>query len=109
MTKAIVLLLVMTFGSAAANMIQLGHRATAAEVRAEERAEVVTDRKARIVELRAHANECTPATAHELAKLLVMDGQFYEARAFAGVYQWRCGEDRVVANWARAPIPRQVP
>lgn len=105
MTKAILLLLLLTFGSAAANIIPFGHRPTAAEARAEERAEVVADRKERIAVLRTRANECTPTMAHELAKLLVQDGQFYEARAFAGVYQWRCGEDRVVANWARAPIP----
>lgn len=98
-----------TLGTAAANIIPFGHRPTTAEIRADERAEVVADRKARLGELRAHAGECSPATAHELAKLLVQDGQFYEARAFAGVYQWRCGEDRVVANWASAPIPRPAP
>ena len=96
-----------TLGTAAANIIPFGHRPTVPEIRAEERAEVVADRKARIAELRAHAGECTPATAHELAKLLVQDGQFHEARAFAGVYEWRCGADRVVRNWGNAPMPKR--
>ena len=109
MTKAIVLLLVLTFGSAAANIMSVGHRPSVAEVRAGERAEVAADRQARIVALRAHADDCTPATAHELARLLVQDGQFHEARAFAGVYEWRCGEDRVVRNWGNAPTPRPRP
>ncbi len=101
----VVLGVLFTLGTAAANIIPFGNRPTTAEIRADEQAEIVALRKARLGELRAHAGECAPAMAHELAKLLVMDGQIYEARAFAVVYQWRCGEDRVVRNWGNAPIP----
>jgi hypothetical protein len=105
----VVLGVLFTLGTAAANIIPFGQRPTAAAIRAEEQAEIVAQRKARLVDLRARAGECAPAMAHELAKLLVMDGQIYEARAFAAVYQWRCGADRVVGNWSKAPIPRPRP
>ena len=101
----IVLGVMFTLGTAGANMITRT-QPTQREQRAEERGELVAQRQARIVELRAVAGTCQPASAHELARLLVMDGQWDEARAFAGVYGIRCGDDVVVRHWGNAPRTR---
>jgi hypothetical protein len=98
----IVLGVMFTLGTAGANLITR-NRPTESELRAEQRSELVAQREARIVELRAVAGTCQPASAHELARLLVMDGQWDEARAFAGVYELRCGDDTVVRHWGNAP------
>jgi hypothetical protein len=52
-------------------------------------------------------DRCTPSDAHELMRLLVLDGRRDDARAFGGDYIARCGDDLVVENWARAPKPKQ--
>jgi hypothetical protein len=52
---------------------------------------------------------CDPQTAHEYIKLLVLDGQKDSAVAFHEDYATRCGEDRVVENWAKAPRPKAKP
>ena len=51
------------------------------------------------------AASCEPPLAHEYVKLLVMDGRGDDAERFADAYLGRCGEDRVVENWANAPRP----
>jgi hypothetical protein len=101
----IVLGVMFTLGTAGANMISRT-LPTQSELRAEEQRELVGQRHARISELRAVAGACQPTPAHELARLLVMDGQWDEARAFAGVYELRCGDDPVVRHWGNAPRAR---
>lgn len=51
-------------------------------------------------------NICDPATAHEYVKLLVLDGQKDRSVQFHASYTARCGEDRVVENWSKAPRPK---
>ena len=94
----------MTLGNAAANMIPV-HVPTAAEVRAEEQLTLITDRHQRIAELQAGGDRCQPAISHELARLLVQDGRFRIARAYADGYEARCGEDPFVHHWGYAPSP----
>jgi hypothetical protein len=87
--------------------------ATIPEPRTDSRAEmrrelagVVDERRARIDELQATIGDrCDRPPVHELMRLLVMDGRWREARAFASSYELRCGEDAVVRKWADAPIP----
>ena len=68
--------------------------------------QIAEQRKVRIAELQVVLGpDCLPAEAHELVRLLVLDGQTDEARAFADGYGERCGEDTVVEHWASAPRP----
>ncbi|MEO7094332.1 MAG: hypothetical protein ABI175_13840 [Polyangiales bacterium] len=101
----VVLLVLFTLGNAAANMLAV-KRPTKAEIWAEERAEIVDARRARLVQLRAHVDHCEAANAHDLARLLVMDGRFDEVKFFAQGYQHQCGDDPVVEHWGQAPRPR---
>ena len=101
----VVLVVLMTLGNAAANMMPV-HRPTPAELRAEEQAVVVDQRKVRIGELRATPDRCRPVTSHELVRLLVQDGQWSDARHYADDYEQRCGADPVVRHWGDAPVPR---
>lgn len=72
-----------------------------------ELAEIVTDRRDRIADLRLIIGDrCDRQNVHELMRLLVMDGRWYEARPYADGYEARCGEDPVVRKWADAPRPR---
>jgi hypothetical protein len=80
------------------------------EVMRQEIADVAVQRVQRIERLGlVIKNICDPATAHEYVKLLVLDGQKDTAVAFRDDYSSRCGEDRVVENWAKAPRPRSKP
>src|SRR4051812_26292743 len=88
----VVLIVLMTFANAAANMIPT-KRPSAAELRAEDQRDLIADRKARIAALEATPDGCRPASAHELARLLVMDGRFTAARSYADAYEQRCGGD----------------
>lgn len=99
------LVVLMTLGNAAANMLPV-QRPSAAEVRREEQRAIVEQRRARIGELRRAGDRCQPAAAHELARLLVMDGRFADARGYADDYEQRCGADPVVRHWGDAPSPR---
>lgn len=101
----VVVLVLFTLGNAAANML-VSKQPTRAEIRAEERAEIVGARRAALVQLRAHVDHCEVANAHELARLLVMDGRFDEVKFFAQGYQAQCGADPVVEHWGQAPRPR---
>lgn len=74
------------------------------EVMRQEIADVAAQRVQRIERLGlVIKNICDPATAHEYIKLLVLDGQKDSAVAFHEDYTGRCGDDRVVENWAKAP------
>ncbi len=101
----IVLLVLFTLGTAGANLLTR-HRPTEAELRAAEEQTIIEQRRARIAKLQARAGDCHAGNAHELARLLVMDGQWDAARAFGGGYEQRCGDDPVVRHWIDAPRPR---
>jgi hypothetical protein len=74
------------------------------EVMRQEIADVAAQRVQRIERLGLVINNiCDPNTAHEYIKLLVLDGQKDAAVAFSEDYKGRCGDDRVVENWAKAP------
>jgi len=74
----------------------------------DELAAIALQRKARIAQLEQEApgERCLPPAAHELARLLVMDGRWTDVRRFADGYERRCGEDPVVRTWGNAPEPR---
>lgn len=77
------------------------------EAMRQELVEVATQRVQRIERLGlVIENICDPSTAHEYIKLLVLDGRKDAAVAFHESYTTRCGDDRVVENWAKAPRPR---
>ena len=82
------------------------HKQSRREAMRQELKIVDHDRKARIADLSADiGTKCAPADAHELMRLLVLDGRGLDARAFASDYTARCGEDTVIAHWAKAPLP----
>lgn len=101
----VVVVVLFTMANAAANMMPF-HRPTAAELRAEEQREIADARRARIGELQAAGDHCQPVVAHELVKLLVLDGQVEMAHRYADAYEPRCGTDPVVRGWGNAPKPR---
>jgi hypothetical protein len=82
------------------------HKPTRREAMREELAEIAQQRKLKIEELRfALGDRCEPTQAHELVKLLVLDGRGPDAATFGQDYVVRCGEDEVVEHWAHAPRP----
>jgi hypothetical protein len=104
---AVVLGTMFTLTSAAAQLMPGGPRPAPRRAIDDELAAIVEQRRVRIAELQAAApgDRCHPAGAHELARLLVMDGQGPAARRFADGYERRCGEDPVVRKWGDAPRP----
>lgn len=87
-----------------------------------ELAEVIDARRARIEQLAQEIKlSCEAARAvsdfrsrgeqrlkvHTFMELLVMDGRFDDAKAYAADYQARCGEDVIVQNWASLKKPRK--
>ena len=103
----VVVVVLFTMANAAANMIPF-HRPTVAELQAEEQRGIAADRRARIGELQAAGDRCRPVVAHELVKLLVLDGQVELAHRYADDYEPRCGTDPVVRGWGNAPKPRRT-
>jgi hypothetical protein len=95
-----------TLGTSAAQIIPVTRPPTPTSLR-DELATIARQRWARLGELRTAGSDqrCDPPTAHELVKLLVMDGQWANARSFADVYEARCGEDPEVRRWGNAPRP----
>ena len=82
------------------------HRQSRREAMRDELAEIAHQRKVKIDELRfLLGNRCEPTQAHELVKLLVLDGRGPDARDFGSDYVTRCGEDEVIEHWAHAPRP----
>ncbi len=79
---------------------------TRAEIWEVERADIIDTRRSMIVELRTKVDHCEVTNAHELARLLAMDGRFDELGFFAQGYQAQCGTDPVVDHWGKAPRPR---
>jgi hypothetical protein len=106
---AVVLGVLFTLSSAAAQLAPGGPRPPARRAIDDELAAIIEQRRARIAELEAGAPDvrCHPPSAHELARLLVMDGQGPAARRFADGYEQRCGEDPIVRKWGDAPQPRR--
>ena len=98
----IVTVVLFTLTAAAANLIP-SHRPTAAQLRAEQASIVIDQRRVRIGELRTIGEKCQPPAAHELVRLLAMDGQWREAHDYADRYELRCGADYVVRGWGDAP------
>jgi hypothetical protein len=107
---AITLGVLFTLSSAAAQLLPGRGRLPERRPIDDELAVIVGERKARIAELEQQApgERCHPAGAHELARLLVMDGRWADVRRFAADYEQRCGEDPVVRTWGNAPEPRAV-
>jgi hypothetical protein len=105
---AIVLGVMVTLGSAAASLMPGGPRPPQRRPIDNELDAIVGQRRARIAELvqQAPGERCHPAGAHELVRLLVMDGRWPEVRRFAADYEQRCGEDPIVRTWGNAPEPR---
>jgi hypothetical protein len=100
----------MLVGVAYVGAVTPGHKAEAAAkfTLKDDLAGRAMHRKARIDELRVVLGErCEPATAHELAEALVMDGRTSEMHTFGADYIGRCGADPVIEKWARAPKPWQ--
>jgi hypothetical protein len=82
------------------------HKPSQRETMRDELAEVAQQRKVKIDGLRLTlGNRCEPTEAHELVKLLVLDGRGPDAKAFGEDYVVRCGDDEVVEHWAHAPRP----
>ena len=76
------------------------------EAMRDELAQIAQQRKVKIDVLRGTLGQhCEPAQAHDLIKLLVLDGRTMDARDFGADYIQRCGEDSVVEHWAHAPPP----
>jgi hypothetical protein len=100
----IVLLVLLTIGNAAANMIPF-HVPTTYERQQAEQNEIIEARRARLSVLLAEGDRCRPYVAHEIARTLVFDGR--SARTYAANYQLRCGIDPVVERWGNAPMPRR--
>lgn len=104
---AIALGVMFTLTSAAAQLLPGGPRPPERRPIDDDLATIVGQRKARIAELEQQAptERCHPAGAHELARLLVMDGRWPDVRRFADAYERRCGEDQIVRTWGNAPQP----
>ena len=100
----VVLVGLATLGSAAANLIPID-RISPEQVRQDEQRAIVVAWRSEIAELRSAGDHCRPATAHQLVRLLVMNGDWTDAHAFADDYEVRCGEDPVVRHWGDAPRP----
>jgi len=84
------------------------HHRSRREVMRDELRVVDQQRKLKIVSLAGGLGDrCAPDEAHELMKLLVLDGRGLDARAFASDYTARCGTDSVIDHWAHAPLPHR--
>jgi hypothetical protein len=83
------------------------HHRSQRETMRDELRVVDQQRKLKIVALEGGIGDrCAPDEAHELMKLLVLDGRGLDARTFASDYTTRCGSDTVIEHWAHAPLPR---
>ncbi|HEX5061968.1 MAG TPA: hypothetical protein VFV99_21515, partial [Kofleriaceae bacterium] len=97
----VLVIVLMTLGNAAANMIPF-HVPTARELQRAEQAATADARRARIAALQAEGDRCRAEIARELARALVFDGQ--SAVAYADDYARRCGEDPIVRRWGDASL-----
>jgi hypothetical protein len=97
----ILLVVFMTLGSAAANMMPQ-HIPTARELQRAEQNATIDARRERIAALLAEGDRCRAEVARELARALVFDGR--SAAEYADDYARRCGEDSTVRRWGDASI-----
>jgi len=97
----ILIIVLLTLGNAAANMIPF-HVPTARELQRAEQATTTGARRARIATLQAEGDRCRAEIARELARSLVFDGR--SAVAYADDYARRCGEDPIVRRWGDASL-----
>ena len=97
------------FGVAAwAVAIMPEHKVSKREAMRRELSQIQEERKFKIDYTRVELGKrCDVERARELTKLLAMDGQGEEARAFGVDYIIRCGDDEIVDNWAHAPRPNR--
>jgi hypothetical protein len=97
----ILLVVVMTLGNAAANMMP-GHIPTRRELQRAEQNAMVAARRERIVALLAEGDRCRAPIARELARALVYDGR--SAIEYADDYARRCGDDPIVRHWGELSL-----
>jgi hypothetical protein len=84
------------------------HKRDPREIMRDELTVVAQQRKLKIVSLQGELGErCEAQPAHELMRLLVLDGRGTDAHAFASGYLARCGDDPVVDHWDHAPLPHR--
>ena len=95
----ILLVVMMTLGSAAANMLP-HHIPTKQELQRAEQNQLIAERKLRIATLLAEGDQCRTVIARELTRAMVFDGRY--AVPYADDYERRCGEDPIVRRWANA-------
>ncbi len=100
----IVLLVLLTLGNAAANMVPF-HVPTAHELQQQEQHAIADARRLQLDALLVEGDRCRPHVAHEIVRGLVFVGR--SAREYAADYQQRCGIDPVVERWGNAPLPRR--
>ncbi|HEY0251627.1 MAG TPA: hypothetical protein VGC41_08875 [Kofleriaceae bacterium] len=82
------------------------HKPTRRETMKRELASIKIERKSRIDVLSLELGDrCLPDAAHDLVRLMVLDGRTQDARDFGTTYVARCGADPVVETWAKAPRP----
>jgi hypothetical protein len=92
----ILLVVFLTLGSAAANMIPM-HIPTKHELQRAEQDATAAARRERIAVHQAQGDHCVAQIARELARDLVFDGR--SALGYADDYQRRCGDDPIVRRW----------
>ena len=97
----VLLLVFMTLGNAAANMIPF-HVPTARELQRAEQNAMIEARRERIAALLAEGDRCRADHARELARALVFDGR--SALDYADDYARRCGDDPVVRRWGDSSV-----
>ncbi len=97
----ILLVVLMTLGNAAANLMP-HHIPTARELQQAEQNATIEARRARIAALFAEGDRCRAEIARELARALVFDGR--SAIEYANDYERRCGDDPIVRRWADASL-----
>jgi hypothetical protein len=82
------------------------HKPTRHETMRRELAGITHERKSRIDFLHAELGDrCMPEPAHDLVRLMVLDGRTSDAKEFGAAYVARCGADEIVEDWAKAPRP----
>lgn len=82
------------------------HKPTRHETMRRELAGITHERKSRIDFLHAELGDrCLAAPAHDLVRLMVLDGRTSDAKEFGTAYITRCGADEIVEDWANAPRP----
>jgi len=97
--SGILIVVFMTLGSAAANMMPM-NLPTARELQRGEQDELAQARRDRIAALQAEGDQCRFQVARELAKAMFFDGR--SVLTYADDYAARCGDDPIVRHYADA-------